>query len=79
MHCAVQEKPMTRLELQREFTIRLLEMAVPLRPQVGGGRIAHLLSDIWFDAVEHFITSDAQGRCKVCQKNICYICHKCNV
>ena len=66
VQCAVQEKPKTHLEFRREIKICLFKMAMPLRLQIGGGRIPHLPNDIRCDGVD--IASAAQGRCKACQK-----------
>ena len=48
------------------------------RLQVGGGPRVNLVM-IRFDGEDHKKVAASQGRCKVCKKNCCYMCAKCNV
>ena len=73
VHCAVESKPLTHLDCRRSVALRLLKSPIKSRLQIGGGRIAVLLDNVRYDAVDHIKVSAPQGRCKNCQTNTRFV------
>ena len=78
LHCAVQSKKLSHIDFRREITICLLKMDNRDNNRRKSA-VANLPQDIRTDGVGHKKVSVKQGRCKVCTKNTCYMCEKCNV
>ncbi|KRY56115.1 PiggyBac transposable element-derived protein 3 [Trichinella britovi] len=78
IHCFVEERPLSHLELHRHMVLSLLQSERTATPRVASGFMSQL-PDIRFDGVNHIIGTGLQGRCKVCKRNTKNMCKKCNV
>ncbi|XP_003376143.1 putative piggyBac transposable element-derived protein 3 [Trichinella spiralis] len=78
IHCFVEERPLSHLELRRHMVLSLLQSERTATPRVASGFMSQL-PDIRFDGVNHIIGTGPQGRCKVCKRNTKNMCKTCNV
>ncbi|KRX60061.1 PiggyBac transposable element-derived protein 3 [Trichinella sp. T9] len=78
IHCFVEERPLSHLELRRHMVLSLLQSERTATPRVASGFMSQL-PDIRFDGVNHIIGTGLQGRCKVCKRNTKNMCKTCNV
>ena len=68
---------LAQLEFRRQVTCTLLRCSTP-RPKPGPGH--RPVSDVRFDDLgHHILRGEKEGRCKLCKKNTCLYCNKCNV
>ncbi|XP_003378155.1 conserved hypothetical protein [Trichinella spiralis] len=68
IHCFVEGRPHSHLELRRQAVLSLLQLEGTATPRVASGFMSQL-PDIRFDGVDHILGTGPQGRCKVCKRN----------
>ena len=79
MYYAANQQPLSHLRFRREITICFMKtlLEFTLRRQLYGDSTAKLAVNIDFNQIDQAKVLITQARCKICQKNVRYICVKC--
>ena len=81
MYYGANQQPLSHLRFRREITICFMKtlLEFTLRRQLCGGSTAKLAVNIGFNQIDQAKDLLTPARCKICQKNVRYICVKCGI